>query len=499
MIGAADLTAGRRLTRWVPWFAPAAALAFTLAKPSDVGRATGVITLVVIGVASARFPRQAAMALVAALPLDLYGMAGLYRLGVTRVVLSPLRFWPEAVLLGFGLAAAAAFVRSDRRIDALDVVAIAYVALGTAYLLVPRALVGHGLGAHIHFYGRELGWRSDVMYVAVLIIGRRLPLGPKRRQASTDLARVLVGAGGILAALGLFEFADPSAWNHFATAVLQVPNYQQQVLNAVSPGTTASNILVYSTVGGHRFVRVGAFLEYESLGFYLAICLGLCAELVARGRALRWGTPLMALLAVALFLTQTRSAILAGAIAVVLVFLPRAGRRRDGQGRIGLGLSGVLIVGDILFLVAGVGSRFGGTRVSDTAHASSFSSGLSLFLHHPFGRGLATAAGGGQEVALKGLANGFVVTEDQWLQVGTQLGIIGLALYIAVCVLSVYRLHRADRPDQIAPAGLENAMIGVLIGAAFLQPFINPAVSITLFLLVGLCIGPPAPSEEEST
>ena len=481
----------------MPWIAPFVAVSFARVTPSHVSRATGLLALIAIVLASTRFPRQAGIALVAALPLDLYGMAGLYRLGVARAVLSPLRLWPEAALLGLGLAAVAAFARSDRRIDTLDLVAIAYVALGTAYLLVPRILVGSGVGAQIGFYGRELGWRSDVMYVAVLIIGRRLPFGPVRTAASTDLARVVIGAGGILAALGLIEFADPSAWNHFATAVLQVPNYQQQVLNAVSPGTTAHDILVYSKIGGHRFVRIGALLEYESLAFYLAICLGLCAELVARGRARRWGTPLMALLALALFLTQTRSAILAGAIAVVLVFLPRAGRRPDGQGRIGLALSGVLIVADILFLAGGVGSRFGGTHVSDAAHASSFSSGLHLFLHHPFGRGLATAAGGGQEVALKGLANGFVVTEDQWLQIGTQLGIIGLTLYIAVCLLSVHRLHRADRPVRIAPAGLENAMIGVLIGAAFLQPFINPAVSITLFLLVGVCIGPPAPAEGE--
>ena len=477
--------------RGLPWVAPLVAVAFARARPSEVGTATGVIAVLSIVVAAARFPRPAAVTLVAAVPLDLYGMAGLYQLGLTRAELSPLRFWPEAALLGLGLAASVAFLRSDRRLDALDGAAIAYVALGTAYLLVPRILLDQGLGTHINFYGRELGWRSDVMYVAVLIVGRRLPLGPKRAEATSTIMRVVIALGVVMAALGLFEFADPSAWNHFATSVLQVPEYQQQVLKTVIPGTSNTDILVYSRVGGHRFVRVGALLQYESLGFYLAICLGLCAEIVARGRARRWGTPLMAVLALALFLTQTRSAILAGAIAVALVFLARPGRRSEGQARIGLAVSAVLIVADVLFLVLGIGSRIAGNHQSDTVHAASFSSGLHVFLHHPFGRGLATAAGGGQEVLLKGLSGGYVITEDQWLQIGTQLGIIGLVLYISVAVLSLWRLRQADRPALIAPAGLENTMIGVLIGAAFLQPFINPAVSITLFLIVGICIGPP--------
>lgn len=494
-----DRVAGPQVIRWLPWVAPLLAVGFALAAPSQVGRATGLVSVGVVALAATRFPRRAAIALVVALPLDLYGMAGLYQMGVPRDVLSPVRFWPEATLLGLGLAAAAAFLRSDRRIDALDLVAVAYLILGTAYLLVPRLFLGHEPGAQINIYGRELGWRSDVMYVAVLLIGRRLPVGRKHDRASSCITRVVIGAGAVMAGLGLVEFAYPSAWNHLATAVLQVPKYQQQILNAVIPGTSSTDTLVYAKVGGHRLVRVGTFLEYQSLGFYLAICLGLCAELVARGRARRWGTPLMALLALALFLTQTRSAILAGAIAVALVFLPRPGRNPEGQGRIGLAVSAVLIAGDILFLAVGVGSRIGGNRVSDAAHASSFSTGLHVFLHHLLGRGLATAAGGGQEVALKGLASGFVVTEDQWLQIGTQLGIIGLALYVAICILSLYRLHRADRPDLFAPAGVQNATIGVLIGAAFLQPFINPAVSITLFLLVGMCIGRPGPRHERVT
>ena len=494
-----DRMAGARFTRWLPWIAPLLAAAFARAAPSEVGRATGLIALAAMVVAATRFPRGAAIALVVALPLDLYGMAGLYQLGVGREVLRPLRFWPEAILLGLGLAAAASFLRSARRIDFLDLVAIAYLVLGTAYLLVPRLLVGDGLGSRISFYGRELGWRSDILYVMVLIVARRLPLGDRRAGASSQLMRVVIGAGAVLAALGLIEFAVPSAWNHLATSVLRVPDYQQQVLNTITPGTSSTDILVYSRVGGHRFVRIGALLQYESLGFYLAICLGLAAELVARGRARRWGTPLMALLALALFLTQTRSAILAGAIAVALVFVARPGRRPEGQARIGFAVSAVLIVADILFLALGVGSRIGGNRVSDTAHASSFSSGLHVFIHHPFGRGLATAAGGGQEVLLKGLTGGYVVTEDQWLQIGTQLGIIGLGLYIATCLLSLRQLHRADRPALIAPAGLESTLIGVLIGATFLQPFINPAVSITFFLFIGMCIGPPERRDRRRT
>jgi hypothetical protein len=111
--------------------------------------------------------------------------------------------------------------------------------------------------------------------------------------------------------------------------------------------------------------------------------------------------------------------------------------------------------------------------------------------HYPLGRGLATGAGAGQNAQAKGLVKqvDIFVPEDQWLQIGTQLGILGLAIYSGELILMVMRLRPRDTTESdaaICASGVRNGVLGIIVGGLFLQPFIGPVIAWTVFALSGL-------------
>lgn len=495
--------AGARAAFW----AAALLCVYGVARVETRHLLTAMAAVIAVGLVlvAVRHPLRVALLLVTALPFDLYGTATLYRVGVPASVLRPFRFWPEMLLAALGLAALGAYRKSDRRLDALDKAALVFAGIGTLYLLFPRPFVAAPVGAHLSFYVRALSWRTDVMYVVVFLVARRLPI---KGAAGERILRQVVAVGTVVAALGLFEFAAPGAWDRLAAGTLQVPKYQLDVLHALPIGSQLNNVEVFGHVGSHSLVRVGSVLDYESLGFYLALCLGACAELWARGRAARWMPWAFAVLALGLFVTQTRSGILAGVIAVGFAFRPRAGISRVQLRRLAAGVAAVVAIGGGLYVFGHTGSRLAGDSTSNSAHVAEVRQGVQALFTYPLGRGLATAgpqykrsalSAAGLTTAYTGPATGIAVTDDQWLAIGTELGLLGLAAYVVMCALMIRRLGRARSPGFAVPAAARNALVGILVGGTFLQPFISESVSLTLFLLAG--VGLPAlaaadPSEE---
>lgn len=475
-------------------------------EPQHLATAIAAVVGVAALVAVARNPLRATLFLVAALPFDLYAEAALYRAGVPAQLLRSARFWPEVVLAGLAIAAVGLFRRGAartgwRRLDGLDMVALAFVAIGTLYLVLPGPFVTAPIGAHVGLYARALGWRTDVMYVAFFIVARRLPL---RSADGERVMRWALAVGTIVAALGLVEFAAPGTWDRLAAGTLQVPRYQQSVLAALPVGSSLTNVEVFGNLAGHRLVRVGSVLDYESLGFYLALGLGIGAELWSRGRGGRWIPPALVVIALGLLVTQDRSGILAGAVAVGLALRHRPRVGAASMRRMAAAAGVLVVVGGGLYVFGGVGARLGGDRTSNQAHSVEIRQGLQALVTYPLGRGLATAGPQYKRAALStaglstyyaGPATGIAVTDDQWLAIGTELGLAGLAVYVAMALTMIVRLGEAGRRGAVVGSAARNALVGILIGGTFLQPFINQAVSLTLFLLVGLGVGGvPSPS-----
>src|SRR4051794_361582 len=154
--------------------------------------AAGLAAVLLFVIAAAR-PAFALTALVIVLPAQLVVSAWLYHLGVPGSAAHALGNVKDVLVAA--LVARAVMQRPVRRLDTLDKVALGYVILLTAYLVVPT--LGGGVLGSATWHVRLLEWRV-LSYAALVVLAvRRLPVGERvvRRLAAVVLAVGLVVAG----------------------------------------------------------------------------------------------------------------------------------------------------------------------------------------------------------------------------------------------------------------------------------------------------------------
>ena len=445
----------------------------------------GVLVLVV------QHPFRAAMVLLTLLPFETVLFSLLLRIGVPAQVMRGLGFYKEAIVLGLALAAVQR-VRLERpRFDALDKVAAAYLVLGAFYLVLPTLFVGTGAGAHLTFYARELGWRSDILYVGIFLVFRHLGLSAD--QTSALFKRVLIIAV-VIAVVGMYEFARPYSFNHFLVKVIQVPAYQARVLHSPSPNPT--NLLAFAN-GSSHLVRIGSILiNYLEPGWYFIIGLALAIEMATRGRSRPWIVASIPILGIALVFNQSRAAILGGIATVLFSLRAHIGRSITARVRLSSFVALMVVVGIPVIVLFGLGHRFVGSPESNTGHVTKIQDGIHAIAERPWGRGLATSQGGGSTAAGKALVSQQAILdpENQWLVIGIQVGVLGLALYASALILMVRglrpRTHDPGTTDSsIYCDGMRSAFLGILVGALVLPIFTEPVISWTVFGLCGLAVG----------
>ena len=490
---------GRRrfLLDWLPWVGPVLMFEFVKREQSHVKTLVAVLIGAGIVALVARRPAKALKVLVVLLPFGTFLLALLYRFGVPATYVRNLGFWKEAVIAGIAAAALPRVWRARHQWDRLDRVVIGYVALGSLFLFLQPLIVGAGPGAKATFYARELGWRGDVLYFAIFLLCRHLGID---RQAAEKIFQLFVGVAVIVALVGIYEFFNAHSFDHFVVHTIRVPTYQIQALHAQvgNPNT----VLIYSTTGHH--VRIGSvLLNYLTVGFYWMFALGIAIELVVRQRARPWIVASIPILGVATLLTQSRAAILGAAITVLFGLRRQIGRSLTRRVRLTAMLAFVLLVFLPLVAFSGIGHRLvspGGA--TNSGHKNRVTQGISIMIHNPAGRGLATGAGGGQVAQTEGVVSqgAVFIPEDEWLQIGTQLGLLGLGTYVAGLILMIryLRVPRAGPNDTRKPAdtngvglwvfGVRSGLLGVLVGGLFLQPFVEPVVSWTVFALTGIAV-----------
>ena len=146
----------------------------------------------------------------------------------------------------------------------------------------------------------------------------------------------------------------------------------------------------------------------------------------------------------------------------------------------------------------GVAGRFTvGDPASNDDHTTQIHRAADVIVHHPLGQGLGTGALAGSL-----LKPGAVAAEDQLLDVGVQLGVVGMALFAAMVLALLVALRRAaDRTEGsvgTTARGLRSALLGLLVPCWVLQPFLTPEVGWVVFALAGAALGaaerPPAMS-----
>ncbi len=217
----------------------------------------------------------------------------------------------------------------------------------------------------------------------------------------------------------------------------------------------------------------GTFAGPNQLGAYLVLLYPLFF-MWKKKRTRLVLLPLMIAAFFALLITYSRGALIGVGVALLVLILTKYELHKHfkakyfafgGIGIIILGLISYFILGDTLF-----------RPESTSEHLSAWMLGVNEMIAHPLGLGLGSAGPASYRTALP------IIPESWYLQVGVELGPIGLALFIAILTTMAKSLLQNRYFIPLA------SLLGVLTICLFLHTLEDSAVSLTLFTLLGLAL-----------
>lgn len=425
------------------------------------------VVAAIMGVLAAvtwRRPDIGVALLVVVLPVQQLLLGWLYRLGVSVQILSVTRFWKE-----FVIAILALRVLKERvgRRDLLDTLALLLVAITALYVVLP---IGPPM------YIRTVAARSEAAFLVLLIIVRHLGW-PK--ESYDRLERTTSFMACVLAAFAVWNAFDPESFGRWIAGT-GLHQYRRAVL-----GVFEQPVLFYSGDPFAPFLRAGSlFLSPNVLAFYTLIPIAMVLGRLVTGKARWWHLFVGATAMATVFLTLTRSAM--AAIPLMVVLALAAGYSR---GRVAMAMVATLVVVWPLTIALNVGPRIGSAfdpnEPSTQSHVERLRQSTELIAANPFGTGLGTSGAASRRFRVAGLTS-----ESWYLQVGTELGVFPMVLYVLIVAAALRGLWVRSR-DRDGPAivGL-CALAGIAAGGIVLPNLDEAAVAWPLWILVGLALGP---------
>lgn len=280
----------------------------------------------------------------------------------------------------------------------------------------------------------------------------------------------------------------------FATLQLALP---PDVLTHI--GYSDQTIKPYQMVDENPdYIRVNSTLRGPNpLGAYAAALLGVVAVFFMKNRRQLksnkiWLVRFLVICGgIALFVSYSRSALVAAIIGVVLAILLIQNRRAIpfSSGAIAAGI-GFILVGSFIIapnnsfiqnVILHDNETTGASVTSNEDHVTSLQVGISRLLNQPLGAGIGST---GSASLLS--ANGHIV-ENQYLFIAHETGWLGLALFSCIFILTMVRLFHLKR-DWLAlgvfVSGVTLGLIGLL-----LPVWADDTVSIVWWGLAGLALG----------
>ena len=468
------------------WAVPVAIIGLIYFSPRHIASPATVITgLVALGIVvlAARRPDLSLLGLIMFLPFQGLILAKLWAWGLPPSVASHLGAWKESLALGVIVAGVRNLLATGNRLDLLDRLALGFVGIVVLYALLQTTIVP---GAPSASNIRLLGFRETAGFVLLLFGARHAPLGPAfaRRAANTVFV-----VGSIVAAIGIYSAIFSSAWNRFVVYTIKYTQYEAAVLhtNAVNP----LDIRDYGSLGGTQFVRVGSvFLDSLACGWFLILPFAVGIERMLRRTASPVGVLTTVAISACLILTQTRSAILGALIVAVLAMVPALGRPRHWRTQVAIVLGALVLLGIPAAFATGVARRIEAANSqgnqTTAGHVNGFWSGVNTMGAHPLGLGLGTGAGTGQRFEVQNDR----IPENNYLEVGDELGIAGGLAFLILTLALLVKLRRLSRrwPSELITICWA-AGAGLAVAAWFLQTWSDFAVAWTYWGLVGATIG----------
>jgi len=417
-----------------------------------------------------RIPRWALFAFIVALPLHNIVMAALWDLGVRDFALDVVSAWKEVLLT----AALAAIVWRRRGIPfkstSTDWLALVYAGFVILYALIPQSWLGGDASAE----GIVFGLRHNLTPVACYFLGRGLTLTARDRRVVGGL---ILGAAAVVAAWGLVDIYTIAlqTWRDSG-----VPGWFSEQLG-LDYGDGLSGLpenWVYNP-GDERPLRrlVSTFLSPLATAYMLLAAILVAATWQRGSRRL---PVLTALLAVGLLFTYSRTTI--AALAVGLVALGYALRSWWPVA------AAVVFLAAAFFFVRAYqdlapetrytaaeleiqraggqeeetsGDPFDPDESSFDSHLDSIRDGLRTILEHPQGYGVGNAG-----VTAKRTGGEIKAGESTYIELGVELGLLGMLAFIAWNVALVRRVLRVEpwlgaALTAVLVLGIQTDVIGV--------------------------------------
>lgn len=358
------------------------------------------------------------------------------------------RLWDEVLLMVISLGAAYALLTNRELAGHLFRNRLVWLIAAYALLQIIWGAVAYhfdNVSTKALGYAWIVNLRFLVFFVDVWILAQVVP------SLSRGWQRVLLVPAAVVAVFAVLQFAvlPHDFLSHF--------------------GYGPDTIYPYETINHNiNYIRVQSFLRGANpLGAYLLIPLSAVVVLLARRwRDWKLGLLLAAVL-VALFFSFSRSAWIGAVITLAAIFVATLSRRQ--WRRVGL-VTGVLVVFAVGFMAGfhqdvrlqnylfHTQQHSQVKATSNQGHASALKSGLSDLAHQPFGRGPGTA--GPASVYNNRPAR---IAENYFIQVGQEVGWLGLALFVAINAWVAYVLwQRRTEP-------LALALFASLLGITFVN------------------------------
>lgn len=453
-----------------------------------------------------RRPIAALHLFIVGLALHNLAAALLFGAGVRGAPLDVILAWKE-ILLG---VAAAQVVLTARRTGRLaftpgpvDLLAGGFAALALVYAVIPQSALGGEAGAQGVLYGL----RHALVPVVAYLLGRSLVLTSRelRRLGST----VLVTAG-MVAVAGLVDvyIVSVETWRDSGA----VGYFRDQLgFESHGPGGLPDNFAFNSEDGVFR--RLGStFVSPLGTAFMLVVALLFSASPGWAWRRGRLLVPLALVLGVALLLTVSRSAVIALAAGLVVLAVAR---RRLWPAGAAVGVVAVGVGFALLFPSLAPKTHFfpedlayqeqrarelGGLpegnailspdESSIRSHLTSLREGLETVARHPQGYGLGNAGATARRFGEPVRAG-----ESNYTEIGVELGIAGLVLFVAWnlgLLLALVRRAReaADEDVRWAAGGLAASLAAVLVLAVQTDAYGVPWLAYCLWWLGGALLVP---------
>jgi O-antigen ligase len=371
--------------------------------------------------------------------------------------------WKEALLIVLGIATVYLLYLDRNHLKRLQNNLVYTIAGYTFWSLLVTLIANISLSLWV--FGAKTNLVFLVAFMIALVVS-----SPK---LINQTAKLMVIVGAAVAAFGVIQVVLLPAdfLVHFG--------YGEQTVKPYLTLGTGTTIRIISTLGGPN-----------QLGSYLILPLCILTALIVK--RFRWWQPVIGLaMLFTLFHTFSRSAwigAIVGMVITALVSLPRKQALWLGGALAVVALLGALIFPRAstdkqwqYYLLHTSAKSYNELNTSDTERLIGQQRGIDAIKARPLGHGLGTAGPASFHSAKP------LITENYYLQLGIEAGLIGLALFLAVSLLLGWQLW------GIANAPLAAACLGTLIGVSivnlFLHGWADSSTALTFWTVAGIAVG----------